>query len=188
MKYGDRRKASLIARLKAERNRTNRHVSKQRWTRFTNIVDCCTRRCTSRRTRKSPLPSWRLKKHQRRNGVTRRKNVKPNSLSMHALGSIDVYYGIARLLLVFITARIILSGAPEPHAEICGACRSIFCLPCFFCHQAQHSKRVSAGHGRDRGRKTRIDLPVPSVSAGPQPYSVGIKRVHGTKLGSCQRP
>ena len=42
----------------------------------------------------------------------------------------------------------------EPHAEICGACRSIFCLPCFFCHQAQHSKRVSAGHGRDRGRKT----------------------------------
>ena len=38
MKYGDRRKASLIARLKAERNRTNRHVSKQRWTKHRGLL------------------------------------------------------------------------------------------------------------------------------------------------------
>src|SRR5437870_6990714 len=53
----------------------------------------------------------------------------------------------------------------EPHAETCGACHSVFCLPCFFCHQAQHSKPVSVVHGRDRERKSalaRVLLGTPS--------------------------
>jgi len=41
----------------------------------------------------------------------------------------------------------------EPHAETCGTCRTIFCPSCSYFHQAQHSKPVSADHGRDRERK-----------------------------------
>src|SRR5439155_23361825 len=38
----------------------------------------------------------------------------------------------------------------ESHAETCGACRSIFCSPCFFFHREQHSKPA---HGERRERK-----------------------------------